>query len=878
MTVGIPDVPPVADPALREFLLKMRNAVVSTVEARREVEAADAEVLDTTNDVPPGAPTDLIAYSLSGIINLSWGNPGDEDLYQVEVWETTASVPPDPVTQADKKIAVLSAVPDDLMTHVIGGRTVGSEWYYWVRSIDTGNNVSGFSSPGAFVVVTGSGGDITAPITISNLTARGGFNNIWLSWTSPPDDDVVSAVVWENTVADISTALRIGTVAALPGMPATFMRAGLENNVTRYYWVQTVDKDGNISDPSNMATSSTITIDPGDLGTAVDFNHPDNLGVTSFISTDTDGSQVVTVRVDYNIIASDKLSGYEVGISEAGGTFVVFPTAENFYQLVARANIVYDVKVRGVDRNGNRTEWSPTVSHTSARNTSTPSPPTGLTATAGIGTVFLAWTNPPNEVVYATDVWESVDSVSFTKIATALANPGQPGKFSRTGLPTGAQRFYYVVARDTSNNVSVPSTVVPVMTAQVTSGDITVDNVLANNVIANVTTTNVLDANVLQSASSLPASLVVSGTGFSLGTLATATTDPAAAINAGTTIINGGKVDVFGNSILNSWRDGGDNTKISGGSIAANTITANSITIGSRGVSIVGLRFQHNSPGSNQVSWTAGTVSYAGGAAPVSVSAGLATYSGSPLYIYWIKDAASLGATATLATAYQSDRIVLATYNGGVALNVTYGGTVIDGSNIKTGSITSNQIQAGTITASLIASGQITGEKIAAGSINATHIEAGTVFATTLTAGSVDTVHLAANAIKAGKIDANVITAREIYGGAVSGMDGSRVGGSGATCYLSTGGGKVLVVAYVEIGTYTGDAAGITIRVYESGTLIGEGAVYCPGNWGAAGVAVPGYVNSSFGFKTYYIECTTTPLSGPYTINQSTIVATELKR
>lgn len=714
---------------MRQFLLALKQAVQTTAdEVTTAVEALATEEV-TDDETAPQPPTGLAGTCSAGVIRLTWLNPADTDLAKVEVWESATDVQPDPEDDADMRLAEVVSVHDTNGEYLRTGLTTGDVRYYWVRAVDTSGNASAFNAtPGVRVeytlnVDTGTLGPPTG------VTAIGGFQSIWLHWTNVVDFNLRSVQVYENTTNNSAGAVLIGTTTAITGDPGSYYRGGIGTSQTRYYWLRSVDLDGSVSVFSSPAASATTgTIDPAELGTAVAFNAPVGLNVNSNLTTDTDGHQIATVTIAWAQISDPRFSFYEVAISENGGSYIVFPTSDVNYNLRAKANTSYNVKVRGVDRNGNRTNYSTVYSHTSVSKTAAPSAASTLSMIVGIGSVYLSWTNPSDPELAGTDIYEGTGG-PYTKVATVNATPGQIGKFSRVGLPTDALRYYYVVSRDSTGNVSAASNIVSNTTAKVLSGDIAVDNVLANNVVANITTTNVLNANVLQSASSLPAALSISGTGFSLATLTTAAADPAAVININTTLVEPGQIQISGASTLASWRDGSDLTKITGGKIAANSITANSLMIGAAGVEVIGLVFEHNttvqgsdSYTSNNVAWSAGLINYNGAASPVAVSAGYVAYAGAPVYIYWVKDSGSLSTTTSGATAYGANNIILATYAGGVKLNANYGGTVIDGSNIKTGTVTANNIAAGTITADKIGAGEITADNIRALTINADNI------------------------------------------------------------------------------------------------------------------------------------------------------------
>jgi hypothetical protein len=197
--------------------------------------------------------------------------------------------------------------------------------------------------------------------------------------------------------------------------------------------------------------------------------------------------------------------------------------------------------------------------------------------------------------------------------------------------------------------------------------------------------------------------------------------NPAATVNANVTTIDPGKILISGSTTLSSWRNGGDNTKIEGGSIAANTISANKITVGSRGLSFEGINFEVKAvpTSAQELTWSGGYIQYvndAGTGVAILIAAGNTLGVTKRCFVYWTKGEAALR-VATSAEPIMADQnsVMIGTYYGGTTFNMTYGSTIINGDRITTGSITANQIAANTITAGQIAAGSITANELSVG-------------------------------------------------------------------------------------------------------------------------------------------------------------------
>lgn len=207
-----------------------------------------------------------------------------------------------------------------------------------------------------------------------------------------------------------------------------------------------------------------------------------------------------------------------------------------------------------------------------------------------------------------------------------------------------------------------------------------------------------LDAAKLTAGTALAGSITVSGKALTTisGEAALGASDPAARINGAGTLIDPGKIWVAaGQKTLADWRYGPDATLIDGGNIAANTIRANKVDVGMRGVST---EVQFNTdPGNNRVFWSGGWTIWTGsdGAShSVWVNGGEAytAWFGGPAYLVWPEGSSTINATNEATAMSLTNHVILARYNGGVNLATNYGRTVIDGSEIRTGSVRASQL------------------------------------------------------------------------------------------------------------------------------------------------------------------------------------------
>jgi hypothetical protein len=103
-----------------------------------------------------------------------------------------------------------------------------------------------------------------------------------------------------------------------------------------------------------------------------------------------------------------------------------------------------------------------------------------------------------------------------------------------------------------------------------------------------------------------------------------------------------------------------------------------------------GISFSSDS-GTNQVSWTAGTIRYtnsSGTRTSISISSGSASWSSGVRYIYWDGSSGSLSSTTTQSTAFADGNVVIAQYRGGKLLDVTWGKRIVDTATVESNAIT----------------------------------------------------------------------------------------------------------------------------------------------------------------------------------------------
>jgi len=135
----------------------------------------------------------------------------------------------------------------------IAGQKELEEHTFRVRAVTVTGRVSGFITNTLTLQ-----GDQTAPAIPSSITATGGIQQIKLNYELPSDSDLAFVEIFENTVDNQATSTLIVKTKS-----DQHTVTGLGNSVTRYYWLRSVDRSGNLSgfSASFNATTQKIVLD-----------------------------------------------------------------------------------------------------------------------------------------------------------------------------------------------------------------------------------------------------------------------------------------------------------------------------------------------------------------------------------------------------------------------------------------------------------------------------------------------------------------------------------------------------------------------------------------------------------------------------------------
>jgi hypothetical protein len=198
---------------------------------------------------------------------------------------------------------------------------------------------------------------------------------------------------------------------------------------------------------------------------------PTGLALASVI---TDAS--ATLNITWNAVSASDLAGYVIALREGGTTapFIEYTTTGNSYSRTAiPRNVAITAKVLAYDKAGNRSAFSATVSHTTARDTVPPAVPTNLNVEPSLTTGFVSFTAPSDSDVSRVH-FNLLKNGAALKNVSVNVRPGMNGTATFSNLDRSTQYGVQAFAIDTSDNVSATTSTVLFTTAGgISAGDFT---------------------------------------------------------------------------------------------------------------------------------------------------------------------------------------------------------------------------------------------------------------------------------------------------------------------------------------------------------------------------------------------------------------------
>jgi chitodextrinase len=360
---------------------------------------------------PPSTPTSLTATAVAPAqVNLSW--PASDDDVGVTGYRIFRG--------------------GALLTTVAGGATtyqdttvVGSTTYsYTVQARDAAGNFSGHSP--AAIVSTPATLDTTAPTVPTGLTATAvSLSQINVSWTASTDNVGVTGYrIVRNGVPLVD----------VPGNVTSYENRGLQSSTTYIYTVRALDAAGNLSAVSNAASATTLAAPDTVPPTA-----PSNLSANAVSPTEVNLSW--SPATDNVVVA-----GYRI---YRDGVLLISVAGTTHQDAGLAPSTMYSYNVDAVDGDGNVSPLSPTATVTTLAlpDTTAPSTPTNLTATAvSSSQINLSWTASTDNL--------AVTAYRIFRNGTLIDTVGNVTTYQNTGLNAGTTYSYRIRALDAAGNVS----------------------------------------------------------------------------------------------------------------------------------------------------------------------------------------------------------------------------------------------------------------------------------------------------------------------------------------------------------------------------------------------------------------------------------------
>jgi hypothetical protein len=242
---------------------------------------------------------------------------------------------------------------------------------------------------------------------------------------------------------------------------------------------------------------------------------PNALGagnISTGVSEDADGKQIVWAEVTWSEVTDSDLDHYEVQLSTQSDfssdvTTRVHPAggdrSERFTGLLG--NTTYYVRVRAEDWTGNDSAWDygggSAYSFTSAADSSAPAQVSGLSAASSRTLVGLSWDENSEADLAYYEIQRADDSGgspgAWSTIAQARLNFYVDQDFTNSEVSNQDTFWYRVRAVDTSGNAGSWAAQTSTALGQITTDHIAANTITANNIAANTITAGEMNVSQL---------------------------------------------------------------------------------------------------------------------------------------------------------------------------------------------------------------------------------------------------------------------------------------------------------------------------------------------------------------------------------------------
>src|SRR6202158_3642011 len=390
-----------------------------------------------TDSTAPTAPTNLVATASSSTqVGLSW--TASSDNVGVTGYMVERCI-------GDGCAAFIQIATTTVSSYADSGLLNNSSYGYRVRATDAKGNLSGYSNVSNVTTPKGTNSDTTPPTAPTSLAAAAtSSTQVNLTWGASTDNVAVTGYFVERCIGtNCSSFAQVGVAGT-----TNFSDTGLIASTSYSYRVRAKDAAGNAGGYSNTSSATTqagadTTPPTAPAALVVTASSSTQIGLKWTASTDNVG--VTGYRVE-RCTGTSCTSFAQIGTS----------TVTSFSDSGLIASTSYSYRVRATDAAGNLSGYSNTASAATPAGTDTtpPTPPTGLAATASSSTqIGLTWTASTDNVGvtgYRIERCTGASCTSFAQIGTTAGAT----TFSDSGLTASTSYSYRVRATDAAGNLS----------------------------------------------------------------------------------------------------------------------------------------------------------------------------------------------------------------------------------------------------------------------------------------------------------------------------------------------------------------------------------------------------------------------------------------
>ena len=219
-----------------------------------------------------------------------------------------------------------------------------------------------------------------------------------------------------------------------------------------YDWVSSDEEDYLAGGTVSLYDGRTVAAPTSFAGTASTATNLDGAIVPQIVSTWTASADAFVVKYDYQWSTNNS----DWNSSDVEGTqFTISPTI---------GAATYYTRVRAVNELGVRSAFV-TANVTAVGDTTAPAVVSSPSATAGQGSITLAWINPADKDFSNAEIYRSnTTGGTYTAVASVAGGHGLPSSFVNGSLDDSEDYFYKIKSVDYSGNKSAFSAIVSATT------------------------------------------------------------------------------------------------------------------------------------------------------------------------------------------------------------------------------------------------------------------------------------------------------------------------------------------------------------------------------------------------------------------------------